>query len=475
MDRPAGDWAGSCWDVTPNERYSIPVRLPRVTELSAREPGARSPGWTCSRGGGSSPLEFVGDDGTRTSVFGRLDRRPDADSRDSSDLRLGLPLIVTRAAVPASGPSRIYMVRRVDHRKEVRGTLVGEISPEYLWGTLDQSMPSATTLVSVVDDSGRVLFSSATHRPSSLRENLHPAARADGRHAAETPCLSSTRPAPGLTRSSPRRPGRSCSASPGRGARSRWCPSPRPSSWSCVLSSTDRPAPQRDPDPAEPAAARGAAGRAPADRAARFRQPGRHPSRDEFEELGTSFNAMADQLDRQFQALATAAEIDRAVLSATDASSIVATLLARMRDVYPCSSGERDAGGPDGAKSLPSLVHDYGDGARRQVAGWTPIGRTCRSCSTGPEVLESAHPDESVPVPLPRAAGRARGARPSCPSALASSASWSASSPSATAGDARPHRGRPGAGAPARRSGRGGAGQRANAGAGARPWPTTTV
>ena len=50
-------------------------------------------------------------------------------------------------------------------------------------------------------------------------------------------------------------------------------------------------------------------------------------SRDEFEELGASFNAMAAQLDRQFQALATAAEIDRAVLSATSAGEIVGTLL----------------------------------------------------------------------------------------------------------------------------------------------------
>jgi diguanylate cyclase (GGDEF)-like protein len=90
-------------------------------------------------------------------------------------------------------------------------------------------------------------------------------------------------------------------------------------------------------------------------------------SRDEFEELGTSFNAMATQLDRQFQALATAAEIDRAVLSATDASSIVSTLLARARDVYPCSMVSVTLVAADGAKSLPSVVHDYGDGARSQV------------------------------------------------------------------------------------------------------------
>ena len=59
-------------------------------------------------------------------------------------------------------------------------------------------------------------------------------------------------------------------------------------------------------------------------------------SRDEFEELAGSFNAMAMQLGRQFHALSTAAELDRAVLSATDAASIVDTLLARIRDMFPC-------------------------------------------------------------------------------------------------------------------------------------------
>src|SRR5918998_1352044 len=40
-------------------------------------------------------VEFVGDDGKRMEIFGRLERRPKLTSRDSSDLRLGLPLIVT--------------------------------------------------------------------------------------------------------------------------------------------------------------------------------------------------------------------------------------------------------------------------------------------------------------------------------------------------------------------------------------------
>ena len=58
---------------------------------------------------------------------------------------------------------------------------------------------------------------------------------------------------------------------------------------------------------------------------------------------------MAVQLGRQFQALATAAEIDRAVLSATDVAVIVDTLLARTRDVFPCDLVSVTLVAPDGA------------------------------------------------------------------------------------------------------------------------------
>ncbi len=61
-------------------------------------------------------------------------------------------------------------------------------------------------------------------------------------------------------------------------------------------------------------------------------------SKDEFEEVAGSFNAMAGQLGRQFQALAAMAEIDRNILSVLDVGKIVNTVLTRMRDVLPCDS-----------------------------------------------------------------------------------------------------------------------------------------
>ncbi len=61
-------------------------------------------------------------------------------------------------------------------------------------------------------------------------------------------------------------------------------------------------------------------------------------SGDEFEELATDFNEMADQLNRQFKALKTMSEIDRAILSSLDARIIVKTIIHRMYDWFVCES-----------------------------------------------------------------------------------------------------------------------------------------
>jgi response regulator RpfG family c-di-GMP phosphodiesterase len=61
-------------------------------------------------------------------------------------------------------------------------------------------------------------------------------------------------------------------------------------------------------------------------------------SGDEFEELATSFNHMAKQLGRQFNALTTMSEIDRAILSALDTDRIIRTVFARMREFLPYDS-----------------------------------------------------------------------------------------------------------------------------------------
>jgi diguanylate cyclase (GGDEF)-like protein len=340
-------------------------------------------------------LEFLGDNGSRTAIFGRLDRLPPLGPADSAALALGLPLITS---VPESARSaRVYMLRRVERLGGVRGHFVGEISPEFLWGTLDQSMPSAATLVSVVDDSGAVLFSSTPAAQASLDLLIpRPGMEPGDSLASGAPLVTSSWP---LVLDE-------VFAAP---------------TWTLVLSqSRDEVLGPMAPFTHTFLLVILAAGvavvvlgvhqirrsllpmhelqegtRRIAQRDFTSRVAIR--SRDEFEELGSCFNAMASQLDRQFQALATAADIDRAVLSATDASQIVGTLLSRMRDVYPCSLVSVTLVAADGAKSLPCTVHDYADDSRWQV-------RVDLRSPDVPDLLDGAEelvydPDEADPIP----------------------------------------------------------------------------
>ena len=59
-------------------------------------------------------------------------------------------------------------------------------------------------------------------------------------------------------------------------------------------------------------------------------------SGDEFEDLASAFNSMAVRLDKQFDALAAMAEIDRSILSALDKQYIIEILVTRLRQVIDC-------------------------------------------------------------------------------------------------------------------------------------------
>ncbi len=313
-------------------------------------------------------LEFVGDDAVRLPVFGKLKERPVLTPDAREDLALGLPVIVN--AHVDGGSSRTFMLRRM-HGREVRGTLVGEVSPEFLWSSLASSMPSPATMVSVMDDSGRVVFRSTQAELVLRLDPIHEAAPLP----EASPALPDSAAQAFVTSSWPLVLDEVFSAP----------------AWTLVLSETEeavlgpvfrfsrtfiwvvlgsgvavlllsgtqirrslvplvelregtRRIAQRD-----------------------FAKPVSVSSGDEFEELAISFNAMALQLGRQFQALSTAAELDRAVLSATDAASIVDTLLARTRDIVPCHMVGVTLVATDGGKSLSSVVYDYCDEVRHSA------------------------------------------------------------------------------------------------------------
>ncbi|MCF8045660.1 MAG: HD domain-containing protein, partial [Desulfarculaceae bacterium] len=67
-----------------------------------------------------------------------------------------------------------------------------------------------------------------------------------------------------------------------------------------------------------------------------FTTPVEIDSKDEFEDLGRSFNQMMGNLDSHFQALTVLNEIDRAILSSLDRKEIVATTLQRLKNFFKC-------------------------------------------------------------------------------------------------------------------------------------------
>ncbi len=338
-------------------------------------------------------VEFVGDDNKTIEVFGRLSRRPRLTSRDSSDLRLGLPLI---SVVHGKDRSRVYLLRRLARKGEVRGTFVAEVSPEYLWASVEESMPSPTTRVLVMDQQGLALFRSwKTPAPVQRKDAQTGIVSVDTSAVPDGDSY--------LTASSAIQLDAAFAAEP----------------WTVYFSeSRDKVLEpmveftntfllvlslsglvvlllslsqiRRSVLPLEELQ-KGTHRIAQRDFASRVMVT----SQDEFEQLASSFNTMAGQLGRQFNALATAAEIDRAVLSATDATAIVDTVLVRIRDVFPCSMVSVTLGVADEAKSLTSVVQDYKQGGRHvERIRLRPVD--VQGLLTGPGVV-ILRPGEPIP------------------------------------------------------------------------------
>ncbi len=87
-------------------------------------------------------------------------------------------------------------------------------------------------------------------------------------------------------------------------------------------------------------------------------------SGDEFQELATSFNAMAQRLGRQFNALTTIKEIDRAVLSALDTGKIVDTVLTCLPAVLPCDFASVTLLDPVASDTVRTYIPDSGAGKK---------------------------------------------------------------------------------------------------------------
>ena len=287
-------------------------------------------------------LRFESDGGRAAPIFGQLDELPSLSPEQRTLVQQGSTLVL--ALYSASPPARVFLVRRVQ-RREANGVLLGEVSPEYLWGTEGQGMPSTAVRLGVVDDSGHVLYGSpprvADRRPGSGEPSAAEAADQLDR------AVSSTRvEAQAVTSYWP------IALSTVFGAPD-WTLVLSEHRWAVLRPMTDFAATfalvlgictvvvcllsvSQIRHSLAPLAQLQDGTRRIAQRD--FESRVTITSGDEFAELAESFNAMATRLGKQFRALATAADIDRAVLSATEAASIVRAVLARIGDVYPCSA-----------------------------------------------------------------------------------------------------------------------------------------
>lgn len=128
-------------------------------------------------------------------------------------------------------------------------------------------------------------------------------------------------------------------------------------------------------------------------------------SNDEFEEVAESFNSMASQLGKQFRALAAMGEIDRAILSVLDTEKIVNTLVTRIREVFPCKSMSMTVVNPRSIDKAKTYIGEDEDGKERHVETVQITPEEMQTLRENPENLLIAL-DENLPHYLAPLANR---------------------------------------------------------------------
>ncbi len=280
-------------------------------------------------------LALITDSGRCIPFFGHIDNPAEHSEQERQHLGSGEPLILTQSR----GDNRlhIYMMRAVDPQDPKQGILCGEINSMYLWGLWEHNTLPTMTEFCVLDRFNHAIYStiplpSSFYERSALQTRRSPSARFGWKYE-DKEYLASFWDIPlkfnffypkwTVVLSEPK----DYVLAPMAYFKKIFPPIILLSLLVVFLLSVIQIRRTMLPLESLKDGTRRIAMRD-------FDTRVRVTSGDEFEELGASFNDMARQLGRQFNALTTMAEIDRAILSALDTEKIVGTVIARMHELF---------------------------------------------------------------------------------------------------------------------------------------------
>ncbi len=345
-------------------------------------------------------IAWISDAGTYTAILSRIQDLPEFRSAEKQILRDGHTLLSAQHS-----PTRIFMSRVVDPEQSSRGVLVGEINPMYLWGVGDQNTLPPMTELCVLDHSNTLLFCSLSGPVSFPKPVAYELARSasgqfEWRHDDQEYLAGFWSIPLKFTFRIPKwtvvlSESKADVLAPMADFRWIFALVILMSVWVVIFLSTNQI--RRNLDPLEKLQ-EGTRRIAMRDFSSRVTVT----SGDEFEELAVSFNTMASRLGRQFNTLATIAEIDRAILSALENEKIVDTVLTRMRDVLPCDGISVTLINPNSNETARTYIADETRG-RETLIEATHLGATeIQKLQDNPESLiiraDDASPDYLAPL-----------------------------------------------------------------------------
>jgi putative nucleotidyltransferase with HDIG domain len=282
-------------------------------------------------------LALVTGEGERTVILGHVNDPPPLSEAETKHLTDGKTL-VTRHSYPDESV-HILLRRLLDTRRPERGLLLAEVNTGYLWGNPDMNPVPPMTELSVLDRSGKILFSSF-EGPVSFPEQVKPEMTTTkmgffdwkyedttyvARYRSVALRYHFLEPKWIVVLSVPK----SHVLAPMAKFKRIFPLVVLLASWVVLLLSIMQIRKSLVPLEKLQEGTRRIAGRD-------FDTRVNVTSGDEFEDLATAFNSMAGRLGKQFNTMATMNEIDRSILSSLDTRKIVDTVIGRMNELFPC-------------------------------------------------------------------------------------------------------------------------------------------